>query len=70
MNITKPEYEICLCHKKTVADVLNIIKETGAENLKELCEKGNIGNKCGGCREELDKLLELTLSTSPAPARD
>ena len=61
MNIDKPEYEICLCRRMTVADAEKLIIETGATTLKELCEKGKIGDKCGGCREELELLLEKTL---------
>ena len=58
MNIDNPEYEICLCRRLKVADVERIIKETGARTLKELCEKGRVGDKCGGCREELEQLLQ------------
>ena len=58
MNIDRPEYEICLCRRLKVSDVEKIIEETGASTLKELCELGHVGDKCGGCREELQMLLE------------
>ena len=32
--------------------------EKKIKDLKELCEVANVGNKCGGCREELMYILD------------
>ncbi len=58
-NIDNPEYDICLCRKLKVKDVMEIVKNNKISTLKELCEIGKIGDKCGGCREELEELLKI-----------
>ena len=58
MNIDNKEYEICLCRRMKVKDVEEFIISNKITNLKELCEKAKIGDKCGGCREELEMLLK------------
>lgn len=61
MNIDNPEYEICLCRRMNVSQAEDLIKAQGFTTLKELCEKGHVGDKCGGCREELELLLNKVL---------
>ena len=58
MNIQNPEYEICLCRRLKVKDVEEFISNNNVLTLKELCERMHIGDKCGGCREELEILLK------------
>ena len=55
------DYEICLCKKLNRGYVEDLIKEKNIKTLKELCEVGDIGNVCGGCREDLDMVLEEIL---------
>ncbi len=57
MDKTSPEYVVCLCRRTTRRQVEEAIEKTGARTLKDLCEKANIGDKCGGCREDLDMIL-------------
>lgn len=56
------DYEICLCKKLNRGYVEDLIKEKNIKTLKELCEVGDIGNVCGGCREDLDMVLEEILN--------
>lgn len=52
------EYVVCLCYKTTRGQVEDIIREKGIKDLKELCEVAHIGDKCGGCREDLQMILD------------
>ena len=52
------EYEVCPCRKTTRGEVEDIIREKKIKDLKTLCEIANVGNKCGGCREELMYILD------------
>ena len=58
MNIDNPDYEICLCRRMKVAEIEELIRKEKITSLKELCEIAKVGDKCGGCREELEQLLE------------
>ncbi len=51
-------YDVCPCRKKTRGEVEDIIRETKVDNLKDLCEIAGVGNKCGGCREDLQMILD------------
>ena len=52
------EYEVCLCCHTTRGEVEDFIREHGITDLKTLCEEEGIGNKCGGCREDLQMILD------------
>lgn len=52
------DYEICACRHVTRGQVEDIAREKHITDLKTLCEVANVGNKCGGCREMLDELLQ------------
>lgn len=62
MDKTAREYEVCLCYGTTRGEVEDFIRETGVNNLKDLCEAMKIGNKCGGCREDLEMILNDVLN--------
>ena len=55
------DYLICVCQKKTLGEVRDLIREHHITDLKTLCEKADIGNKCGACREMLDELLQTEM---------
>ena len=57
-RLLDPDYEVCLCRHIKTKDVLNIIKDKHISCLRDLCEIAGVGDKCGGCREELAALLE------------
>ena len=57
MDKTSREYEICACKKVTRGQVEDFLRETGIDNLKDICTEADIGNVCGGCREDLDNLI-------------
>lgn len=61
MDKTSREYEVCLCCHTTRGQVEDLIREIGVDNLKDLCAAANIGNKCGGCREDLQMILDDVL---------
>ena len=56
------DYEVCPCRHVTRGQVEDIVRETGINNLKELCEAANVGNKCGGCREMLEQIMSDVLA--------
>ena len=60
-RILNPDYEICLCRHVKTKDVMRIIKSKDITSLKELCKKAGVGDKCGGCRGELEALLDHCL---------
>lgn len=60
------DYEICPCRQKTRGEIEDIIRENNINNLKDLCEIANVGNKCGGCREELMQVLDEILAETKA----
>ncbi len=62
MDRTSRDYEVCLCYHVTRGEVEDAIKEKNIKSLKELCETMNIGNKCGGCREDLEGILNDVLA--------
>ncbi|MGN0659944.1 MAG: (2Fe-2S)-binding protein [Emergencia sp.] len=62
MDKSSREYEVCLCYHTTRGEVEDIIRETGVDNLKDLCAAAGIGNKCGGCREDLQMILDEVLA--------
>ena len=65
-KILNPDYEICLCRHIKTAEVIEIIKDKKISCLKELCDIAGVGDKCGGCREELAALLEYVLENEKA----
>ncbi|MGF6374987.1 bacterioferritin-associated ferredoxin [Clostridiales Family XIII bacterium PM5-7] len=56
------EYEVCLCYHITRGEIEDIIRKTGVDNLKDLCQVAKVGDKCGGCREDLDMILSEVLA--------
>lgn len=62
MDKSSREYEVCLCYHTLRGDVEDLIKEKGIDNLKDLCEIAEIGNKCGERREDLEMILNEVLA--------
>lgn len=62
MDKSSREYEVCLCYHTTRGEVEDIIRETGVDNLKDLCKVAKVGDKCGGCREDLQMILDEVLA--------
>lgn len=54
---TSRDYVICLCRGITRGTVEDAIRENKITDLKVLCETTNAGTKCGGCREDLENLI-------------
>ena len=46
----------------TRGEVEDIIREKKITNLKDLCEIAKVGDKCGGCREDLQMILDDVLA--------
>lgn len=57
MDKKSRDYEVCLCYHVTRGEIEDIIKEQNIKDLKTLCEVAKVGDKCGGCREDLDMIL-------------
>ena len=58
MDKSSREYEVCLCRHVTRGEIEDFVEETGILDLKEVCEKLNIGNKCGACREMIQEIID------------
>jgi len=61
-DIHDPEYEVCLCRHVKRCEIEKFIRESGVRTLKDLCEQGKVGDKCGGCREDLETILNEVLA--------
>jgi len=59
---TARDYEVCPCRHVTRGQVEDIVRETRISDLKTLCEVANVGNKCGGCREMLEQIMNQVLA--------
>lgn len=60
---TSRDYEVCACRHTTRGQIEDFVRETRTDNLKEVCEKLNTGNKCGGCREMIEEIINTTLAS-------
>ncbi|MBQ1490066.1 MAG: (2Fe-2S)-binding protein [Eubacterium sp.] len=58
MDKQSRDYVICLCCKTTRGEVEDYIRSHEVADMKDLCEQMNIGKKCGGCREDLQMVLD------------
>ena len=59
MRAMGDDFKVCLCRNKTKKEVMDFIRENEIKDLEELREKGNVGNKCGACSEDLEQLLVM-----------
>ena len=59
---TSRDYVVCPCRKVTRGEVEDIVREQHISNLKDLCAAVNAGNKCGGCRETLEQIMNEVLA--------
>jgi len=59
MKAVGGEFKVCLCKDKTKDEVMNYIRENNIHDLNELRTGMDIGNKCGGCAEDLESLIKL-----------
>ena len=62
LDKTSRDYEVCPCRHVTRGQIEDIVKETRISNLKDLCEAAGAGNKCGGCREMIEQIMNETLA--------
>ena len=60
MDKKSREYKACLCYNTTRGQIEDIIVEKDITDLKELCQVAKVGDKCGGCREDLEMILNET----------
>ena len=58
MDKKSRDYEVCLCFHTKRGEVEDFIREHKPADLKELCQSMGIGTKCGGCREDLQMILD------------
>ncbi|MDD6043156.1 MAG: (2Fe-2S)-binding protein [Eubacteriaceae bacterium] len=58
MDRKSRDYMVCLCNRVTRGEVEDVVKEKGIRDLKELCQVMEIGKKCGGCREDLQMIID------------
>ena len=58
MDTGSREYEVCICLHVTRGEKEDFVEDTGILDLKGVCEKLNIGNKCGACREMIQEIID------------
>lgn len=58
MDKKSRDYEICLCRHTKRGDVEDFIKKNRITDLAVLCKSMSTGDKCGGCREELQEVID------------
>ena len=59
MRAAPDDFKVCLCKQKTKKELIDLIREKEIRTLDDLREIGDVGNKCGGCGEDLLQLLEI-----------
>ena len=57
MDKKSRDYEVCLCRHVTRGEIEDIIRKERITDLVTLCKASNTGNVCGGCREDLEMIL-------------
>lgn len=57
MDRNSRDYQVCLCRRVTRGEIEDIIRKEGITDLVTLCKVSNTGNVCGGCREDLEMIL-------------
>ena len=62
MDKKSRDYVVCLCAKVTRGEIEDFVRETRISDLKELCEKMKIGTKCGGCRLDIEEIMNEVLA--------
>jgi NAD(P)H-nitrite reductase large subunit len=58
------ELEVCMCARKTAAEIIAIIRQDGIRTMEELRERYDISNFCGSCSPDVEALLEQELAAS------
>lgn len=61
MDRNSRDYQVCLCRRVTRGEIEDIIRKEGITDLVTLCKVSNTGNVCGGCREDLEMILNQVL---------
>ena len=51
---------ICVCNDVGEGNIVNVI-EKGCHNFEDLCVRANVGNGCGSCRPEVQKILDTVI---------
>lgn len=59
MREVKDDFLVCVCKKHTKKEIIDFIRENDIKDLITLRNMMNTGNKCGGCGEDLEQLLEI-----------
>lgn len=62
MDKKSRDYVVCLCEKVTRGEIEDFVRETRISDLKELCEKMHVGTKCGGCRLDIEEIMNEVLA--------
>lgn len=62
MDKKSRDYEVCLCDHITRGQIEDFVKETKINNLKDLCETMPVGKRCGGCRLEIEEIMNEVLA--------
>lgn len=58
MDKNSRDYEVCVCRHVTRGQIEDFLKETELTDLKEICQKLNVGNVCGACRGMILDMIE------------
>lgn len=59
MTKVKDDFTVCVCRGRKKAELMAAIREKDIHDLATFQELENVGNKCGGCREDLMQLIDM-----------
>lgn len=59
MRTKDDSFIVCPCRGKSKGEVLEAIKKNRITEVDILAQVADVGNKCGGCREDLAQLIEM-----------
>lgn len=61
MDRKSRDYEVCLCKHVTRGEIEDFVRKTGISDLKKLCTTMDVGTNCGGCREDIEEIINEVL---------
>ncbi len=53
------DFLVCPCKKKTKGELEEIVRKNRITDVAVLIQTADAGNKCGGCREDLQQIIDL-----------
>ncbi len=58
------DFIVCPCRGKSKGEIEDIIRKNRITDVDVLAQTANAGNKCGGCREDLQQIIDIVWGTN------